>query len=287
MKGVLQIMSYPELKYYIRKFAKSDLTAFILFISFTYWLFLLMIDVTDAFLVSVNVPQIIEGNITSIYYNSSTDLVKFRIEYQNRGSIPYTARIRIDVLNVSKPDESRIIFTAWGPEKIFMPGDKKTSELYWYNNETGNFTVRARVYYANEILENFFDIEKTKTTAYIDSMDSEVFQIKNLRVYDNFIVFDLFSKRDVEDIIIVPDSFTNGWIFEQKKIDLLKGGSVKVIALPYKPTVFAEDELTLKIVSEQPKIYYEKTFTLIKNRGLTSLIYYLIDYFKIILMSKN
>jgi len=246
-------------------------------------IFLLLTNNATAYVVNIGVTKVLECEVTSFYFNSSTDLVKFNIEVQNRGSIAYKGRIRLDILKTSESNESYKIFTAWGPEKVFMPGDKKISEFYWYTNETGDFIAKVKVYYADEIWEKFFEIEKEKSVAPSYQIQKDIFKIKNFRTYDNFIVFDLVPKIDTKDVFIIPTVFTKGWIFEQKKIDSLKEGKIKTIVLPYKASVFAEDDLSFLIVSNEPKIYSEKTFTLAKKQGIGGYILYIVDILKIFL----
>jgi hypothetical protein len=249
---------------------------------------LLLAENTEAFLIEVDIVKLLETEIASFDANSSTDLVKFSAEIRNKGSIAYTARARVDVMNVSSvygSDESYELFTAWSPEKEFMPGDRKSLELHWYNNKTGSFTVRLRVYYGNEILERFYVVEKDTTTPFVRTTErqKDVFWVDEFRVYDKIIIFDVTAREDSEDIVVIPTSFTRGWIFEQEKITKLKAGRTKTVVLSYEPTVFTNDDLKIATVSAKSGLYSERAFKLVKNEGLKKILFSLIDRLKMFL----
>lgn len=253
----------------------------------------LLTECAKAFLVKVGVTKILDAEITSFYSNTSTNLVKFNVEIRNKGSIAYSSRVRIDLLNISsvyEADKAQELFTAWSPEREMMPGDRKNIELYWYNveDDSADFRIRARVYYGNEILEKFYDMENLSTL--VDSQLKEgegVFKISGFRVYDKFVIFDLASKKDIEDVVIIPASFTRGWIFEQQKIGKLKSRWPKTVILPYETPVFAQDNLTIEVVSEDPNSYLQETLTLNKDKSLRRLVFSIVDRVRLFLSLRH
>jgi|GEM_PF-857394 len=262
-------------------------TSIVLLVTAYLQIFLLVTNEAVAYFIEIDVEKVLGGDITSFYYNSSTDLVNFNIEFRNRGSIAYKARIRIDASKSSDSNETNETFSAWGPEKVFMPGDKKSSELCWYNNETGNFSVRVRVYYAGEILEKFFEIEKKESMIPQEQIERNMFEIRDFRTYDDFVIFDIVSKEDAKDVVIIPTKFRKGWIFEQEKIRLLKKGRYNTVALKYDPGVFAKDNITISIVSDDSKLFSEKTFTLEKKKGVEWVVFYIIDFIRFLTTREN
>jgi hypothetical protein len=157
-----------------------------------------------------------------------------------------------------------------------MPGDRKNFEIYWYTNSTGNFSARVRAYFGNEILERKFSLEKKNSFS-----PEDVFEIKNLRTYDDFIVFDIKAKRNAKDVVILPSDFPLGWVFEQKKIDFLKEGEEKTVAIDYHPTVWSEGKLNLIVASDEGRYKTEERFEMKKEVGILWLIYYLTDMLKL------
>jgi hypothetical protein len=227
--------------------------------------------------IDVKVSKDLKENISSFSYNYSLNILKFQFELYNTGSIPYKSRIRIDILN-----DSQEIFTGWSDEKSFMPGDKENFKIYWYTNSTGNFTARTRVYFANEILDQEYNFKKNTS-----SSSQNIFEVKNFRTYDNFIIFDVRAKKDAINIIVIPSGFTPGWVFEQKEIDSIKKNTEKSVILKYNPTVWTSGNLTLLITSDEGRYYTEKTLELKKETGIKWLIYYIIDNLKLFLNSKQ
>ena len=231
----------------------------------------LILSNAQAVLIEVNVPKTLRGNITSFSYEFFNNLIAFRLEFYNSGSVSYTSRARIDVFNYSQT-----IFTAWSQEKKFMPGDRKIFELYWFTNLTGNFSGRIRVYFANEMLEKTFNLEK------IYSYPTEnIFTITSFRTYENAVVFDLKAEKDVKNVVIIPENIPLGWIFQQKKIEEMKKGEVRTVAISYKPTVWSEENLTLSVASEDGKHFAQKEVRLKKESGFLGFVHYLIDLLKL------
>jgi hypothetical protein len=219
--------------------------------------------------IKVSVPADLQGNISSISFNSSPDLVRFQIEFYNVGSVAYKARIRLDI------NDSQNVFTGWSDEKSLMPGDRNSYDIYWYANSTGNFSAKAKVYYANEIFEQKFNIGKKAS-----SSSENVFEIMNFRTYDNFIVFDLKSNQDAKNVVAIPTNIPIGWIFEQKEIGSLNKGVTKNVVIQYYPSVWTLKNMTLTIASDEGRYYSEKTFELNKETGILWLFHYLIDRLK-------
>jgi len=145
--------------------------------------FLLILVLTSASVLKVGIKRELEGNITAIFSESKNGVLRLNLEFFNTGSIAYKARARLDVLN-----SSEVIFTGWSKEETVMPGEAKNFEVFYYSEKTENLTSRIRVYYANEIMEKWlnFSLENKKTP-------ENVFQVKNFRVYDDYIRFEVKS----------------------------------------------------------------------------------------------
>jgi hypothetical protein len=247
-------------------FGDEKMRKIILFI----FLLISLFPIANSVIIKVEVPKSLVGNFTSFSYDSSKDILKFWFEFYNSGSTAYKTRIRLDAFN-----DSRIIFTGWSDEKILMPGDRKVFEIYWYTNSTGNFSIRVRAYFGNEIFERRINVEKNNSFS-----PEDVFEIKNFRTYDDFIVFDIKAKRSAKNVIILPSDFPLGWIFEQKKIDFLN--KEKTVAIYYQPTVWAEGKLNLIVASDDGIYKTEKIFEMKKEKGILWLIHYLTDRIKLL-----
>ncbi len=238
--------------------------------------FLFLIGIAYSAVIEVGVAENLKGKISSITYDNSSNLIKFSIEFYNTGSVPYKARIKIEIFN-----NSEVIFNGWSQEKDFMPGEKKLFDIYWYNNNTGKYFAKLKSYFGNSIKEY-----KKFEFSIKNSIDSEdIFEIKNFRTYDNYIIFDVQSKKDVKNIVIIPYQYTLGWIFEQKEIANISGNSSKLVVLNYYPTLWTPSNISLAIVSDNGKYYTEKTLEMKKNEGLVGFFYYIIDNIRIALFS--
>jgi hypothetical protein len=234
---------------------------------------LMFVNCVHSSAVEVDISKNLKGNISSFSYDYRLNIIKFDVEFYNTGTIGYKSRIRIDVFNGTNN-----IFTGWGKENVLMPGDRKNSEIYWYFNSTGNFTVRIRAYYANEIVEKAFPVEKNTS-----SESSNIFEIKDFRVYDDFAVLDVSAKKDAKNIIVMPSDFPAGWIFEQGKINLIKKDNKKTITIQYLPDVWSEKDMKLEITSDDGIYYTENMVKLKEEYGISRLFHSIIDKIKLAL----
>lgn len=226
-------------------------------------------------LIDVGVSEDIQGKIVHESSNVSLDAVNFSTEFYNIGSVAYTSRARIYIYD----SQDNLIFNGWSQEQTLMPGDKGTFDVYWYSSTPGDYSSKLRFYFGNEILEG----EKTRFQISETLAPEDVFEVSNFRTYDDHVVFDIKSKKDVTNVVIIPYKYVSGWIFEQKTIDSMKKDYTKTISLNYYPTAWMPTNLTLGIVAENGKYYSESTFKMEKGSGVVSMLYSLLDSLKLIL----
>lgn len=231
-------------------------------------IFPLTILFANAIMIRVGIKERLDGEISFFNIKEIFNLVKFEIEFYNTGSLEYKARVRVDILNNSK-----IVFTAWSNEVYFSPGDRRNFNLYWFSNTSGNFTIRVRVYYGNEIEEKIFNFKKNSFNQSLKNIE-----ISPVRVYDNFIVFDLKTEKNISKVIIIPDHFPTTWIVEQKEIEI-KGR--KTVSIDYLPVTLKEREGKIIVVSSDGKYFGERNFIFKKEIGLKYYILLLIDKIKL------
>jgi hypothetical protein len=236
--------------------------------------FLLLVNIAYSALVEVGIAEVLEGNISSINYDVTSNLVKFSFEFYNTGSIAYNSRIKLEVYN-----DTDLLFIGWGPELEFMSGEKKVSDIYWYANNIGDYSAKLKVYFGNEIKEyKKFDVPVSE---YIEPED--VFEIRNMRTYDDHIIFDVYSVEDAENVVVIPKQYTPGWIFEEAEIDSIASNSSGMVVLNYYPTVWKPSNVTIQVVSDQGAYYTEERAEMVKEEGLLGLVYSLIDNLRIAL----
>jgi mRNA-degrading endonuclease HigB of HigAB toxin-antitoxin module len=236
---------------------------------------LILIKFAFSSLLEVDISEDIKSKIIYETQNISFNVVKFSTEFYNTGSISYNARARIFVYNNNK-----LIFSGWSQEKILMPGDKKTFDIYWYADSPVKYESKLRMYFGNEIVEN----NKTEFQVNETLKPEDVFEINNFRTYDNYVIFDIKSKKDAKNVIIIPYKYVSGWIFEQKTIENIKKDSIKTIKIPYYPTVWKPSNITLAIVAETGRYYSEKTLEMKKEEGILKIIYNILDSLKLLII---
>ncbi|MEM5834272.1 MAG: hypothetical protein QXQ69_00275 [Candidatus Aenigmatarchaeota archaeon] len=222
--------------------------------------FLLFFFLSSASILKVGIKPELKGNFSAIFYEAKDGILKLNLEFFNTGSVAYKARVRLDVLN-----SSEILFTGWSKEETLMPGEAKNFELFYYSPETENLTLRLRVYYANEMLEKYLNI-----TLENQKKPENIFQVKNFRVYDNYIRFEVKANQSLK-VFVIPSNFLPGWVFEQKKLEIKENKNTEVV-IPFSYQVWFPHEIKLEIVSEDGNYYYSNLFYLEKEEGLIKYI---------------
>ena len=230
--------------------------------------FLLFSTLVLSTTLDVGVSEDVSIKIINENLNISNNVVKFSTEFYNIGSVGYKGRARLFVYN-----GTNLISDGWSEEKSLMPGEKKTFDIYWYAKYSGNYEYVLRMYYGNEILEN----DKKELKINETHKPEDIFEITNYRTYDDHIIFDLKSKEDARDIVIIPYRYVTGWIFEQKAIPNMEKDSVKAVSLNYIPLIWAPANLTLAVASDNGKYYSESNIRMDKLSGLIGLIYSIYD----------
>lgn len=234
--------------------------------------FFIYVNIALASLIEVDILETLEGDISSLNYDNSSNIVKFTTEFNNKGSVSYKTRIKIVVF-----DGDDVIFTSWSKENVLMPGDKKVFENYWFS-DGGKYDMKIRAYLGNEIK----DYKKFEISLK-DIEPEDVFEIKNLRSYDDYVVFDVFSSRDVEDVVIMPSQYILGWIFEQESIENMHANSTKTVKISYYPSVWMPSDVKILVASDEGKYFSEESFEMEKNTGLWGLFYFWLDSLKLVL----
>jgi hypothetical protein len=234
--------------------------------------FLFLVGAANAALLEVGVKEKIEANLSSIVYDNSSNLVKFSFELYNTGSIPYRARIKEEISN-----NSDTIFSGWSQEKELMPGDKTSFDIYWYVSSTGDYSSKTKVYYGTDVKE----YKKVDLAISNYVKPENVFKISSFRTYDNYVVFDIASSKDVENVVIVPMKYTPGWIFEQGYISNMSQNSSRTVILNYYPALWMPSNVTIGIVSNNGTYHAEETMGMDKIGGIAGLFYSIIDSLKI------
>jgi len=220
---------------------------------------LLLSSISFGSVVKVEVSETLKGDIVTSGIKSSGNLFNFTLEFYNTGTIAYVASIRGDIYQ-----NNTKIFTAWSNDETLMPGSRKNFKLLWYALDKGDYVLKPRIYFANEIYEAD-DIEIT-----VNSSGKEVsyFGVKNVRTFYNKILLTLSnSNSSIGKIFVIPYDYPAGWIFEQAE---LAPSAEQSVYLDYRPTVFSEKPLTILVASEEG--YYMKTLYLRRESGIESFI---------------
>lgn len=242
-------------------------------IFFLVFLFFL-VALVSAQTIKIGVKMELKGNISAIFYNVSNGVLRINPEFYNSGSVAYSARARLDILN-----STDIIFTGWSREEMLMPGERKDFEIFYYTSKTlENITARIRIYYGFEMVERKIELK-------IESMQAseDIFQIKNFRTYDDSIKFQLRSSKNLKNVLIIPRDYMISWMFEQKRIENLNKNRNTEVVLPYEASAWLSPNITIEVVTEDGRYHSVSQFSLQKEEGILKYIHYLTDKLSLVL----
>lgn len=245
---------------------------------------IIIVGLATAYVIKISVLKSVDVEISSYGYDDEMNLVRFTIETFNRGSVAYDARVRMDILEKGSGDDdekSEIVFTAWGQEIEMYPGSRKITRLYWHTDEVDDKKVRVRVYFADEIFEEVYEVKKTEKTS---NAESGVFEVRNFHVYDDYVLFDIKPNKDVNEVVVIPEEFQSGWVLEQKVIKGLKSGQTIMVSVPYKASLFTEENVVLGFVGDGSTIYDEYEFLMQKKTGFAGHLQRLVDSIRLLFL---
>jgi hypothetical protein len=200
--------------------------------------------VASASMIKVGVRESFGGNDVFFMSNISENLVKFSTEFYNTGTIPYKARIRVDVF-----DYDKYLFSGWSKEKPLMPGGRDYFEVFWYSEKAGNFTALLKAYFGNEIV-NYGYINVTIGKA---SAAESTINISAVRMSYDDIALSLNSNAET---VIIPYNYPYGWIFEQEIT------SRHEVTVRYEPSLWVPGDVSFYAVSPDGRHYGKATFRL-------------------------
>ncbi len=230
--------------------------------------FLILISVSaNSSLIKVDINKKLSIEILSFNVTNRNGLLNFSFELYNTGSNVYRSRVRIDINNR----------TFWGKEEILYPGERKKTNVYAFINSSGVLKYRLRTYFAQEMIERFDNLKIHD----IYWNFSNVFKIKNFRVHDKYVAFDLKPLKNFDFLAIIPYEYPAGWIFEQSVYNNIKAGKVYPLKIDYMPQVFYEDSFSFLVIGTSKNIIYVNKFDFIlrKNKPtIFSLIQDLLDF---------
>lgn len=228
-----------------------------------------VVSVASAADISVNIKETLDAKVTAFQYGEA-DLVNFSVELYNTGGFPYLARPRIDVL---QPDGS--VFTSWGQERAVQPGERSSFGLFWFTEAVGSFPARLRYYFGGEQQSLEFVIDKPSS-----GQAQSAFSVRDFRTYDRYVVFDVASSIDARGVVIVPQNYPPGWVFETRQLDRLTPAASRTVVLPYSG-VYVPSDIEILVASDSGNYATIAPLKMEKEKGLDRIFHTVQDGLKI------
>jgi len=209
--------------------------------------FLFLVPLAKGIDIDISIAEKIDGDIV-IMHSDTGPIQKFYLVWSNTGSVPCLSRARIDVL-----DGEKRILTLWSPEAKLMPSQEVEWKLY-ADLPKGNYTIRTRIYHCNEI----FPLEEFNITVKKEKKHEEKIEIVDYSVKENILEVFLKSEEDIENVVLLPEEYPPGWIFEESTLEKLPADRVVPVKIRFISGAESSINLTLKAFTLDGRFYGER-----------------------------
>ena len=104
-----------------------------------------------------------------------------------------------------------------------------------------------------------------------------------MRASEDHIKFDIKSKENIKNIIILFSDYPESWIVEQKKIENLDKNDAIPINIKYIPADWSDKEIRIHIFTKDGNFYKTEQLILKKETRIEKIINDVLDFLKRIL----
>jgi hypothetical protein len=180
------------------------------------FLMILIAPKAHALSIAMDVGEQLNADLKTINTSLDNGLYWTSVEFYNSGSIGYRATARLDIFS----GETKV-FTSWSDTREMAPGKKEYFSLYGYVNQTGNYSLRLRIYFANEILEKWHPASQWNVIP-----RQSMFMVRNVFSGKDFVDLEIQADRDI-NAVILPADYPQGWVFQSSEISLKENQTLK------------------------------------------------------------
>lgn len=212
---------------------------------------LLVPSMASAMRIDVNVKGKIGGYIEYFEMEKEVDsLQEFSLQWYNTESVSCESRMEFKIYR-----ENESFVSVWSQGKKMLAGVSDHFEAYWLPAERGNYSVKIVIHHCHEFIESGlmnFSVGKVAEPEEVIDMG-----IRNLP--ERKIEITLKPERDLENVVIVPTNYPQGWVFNAEKTGKISAGEEFKKVIEYVPSVWIEETVSLQAVSSDGTYSSEKT----------------------------
>lgn len=214
---------------------------------------------SNALIIKIEVLPKIEINPIFYFNEKQGDVQQYFLTLENTGSVGCNSRGMLEFYNNSETP----VYVAWSKEVSLWPGEVENLDFYTnLPNGTYNFSLLIQHCY-RQFKRGPFKIEVKQTGKY----ELGVLQIVKVRTFKDYVEVWIKSKKEVENVTIIPVFYPFGWIFESTKIDKLKQDELRKVKVGYKPSIWEEANVTFHALTLDGEFFDKKTITLKLEKG--------------------
>ncbi len=222
---------------------------------------------------NIIINEKMDGRAVLIERDDSKAYHLAKVHWENIGSVPCDATLRLDFINSS---DGSVYHTAWS-KRHEMPTGSFAEIRAAAVLPAGDYTAKMRVYACNEI----FGIGEYNFTSGLDDEIanrsvreySHGLSILSAEAFEDRIEVEIenIGGREQEKIAVMPEKYPLGWIVSFDEIDTKKGERQKA-KIYYRPPLFRDSYVTFVAISEDGKGMAKKTLFIKKPEDRTGLV---------------
>lgn len=184
----------------------------------------------------------------------------WQVEAQNRGSIPFTGRVRLDITNAA----NKTVYRTWSDVFQLEPGAATGETLGFYAPQR-NESLTAHIVMDYGVQR----ITKTATFNTTRQKTQEGFELLGTAVYKDHAVFRIAVPKEVDAFYLTLDGKSTRRFAQQR---VKPSSRVTAVRANYNPPIPETEEAQLTISGSEGKYHYTDSVKLERKTGLDAII---------------
>lgn len=203
----------------------------------------------------ITIREAVTGHAT--WFNMSDAVQRFGVRLENTGSVNCFSRPRIDFYTLTGNSSlESLVYTAWGSEETIMTGGSREWRLCSGLPE-GEYAAVLRTYHCNEIFEEEPYVFSVPSSEREDSLT-----IEKVEVRDGYIEVFVRSPGGARDVVVIPESYPRGWIFQAGEAGDIAPGGTASARLGFIPVKLDGASVTVKALSGDGRASGQRQFSM-------------------------
>jgi hypothetical protein len=216
-----------------------------------------------AIIVAVEVGEVIDGYSPYFEVGEGVQNVpqRFLMVWENSGSLGCSVLMQVEVYKLGL-NGSKLVSTSWSNDTPLESGGTGTLEAYWPPEEPGDYMANLTLHLCRRIVEG--PVVNFSVKANDKGFEKAPFEIRGITNDYERIIIDFESRRNMEDLVIIPSGYPRGWVVQSRSVKGVEANKTYYIGLAYEPAIWGEKSLSIGIVTKDGRYSTKTPYTLQK-----------------------